>query len=388
MKTMRILLLSGLGYLLCGLAAAHAEDTLKVGFVGGQTGYMAQCDQPSLKGMELAVDEINKAGGIDNKVKLELIARDSRSEVAPSAVMARELLDQGVTVMISPCDVDHSIAVAGVTAPAKVPAISSCASTPSLAKIGGDYMFVNCTPDNLQGAVLGKYAAEQGYKTALILVSKDTPYTYQLPIYFSQAFEKHGGKLIGTVEYKLGQQDFAAEVTKIAQMSPAADVIMTSAYEPDFPTFLKQLRSAGVNTPVLGSDGLDSPTIWSLGSVSEGVVFTNAGFPVPGSRLAAFGDEYKAHYGEETQTVFNATGYDLIKIIAAAVKASGGKTDGQSIRDALDNLENVEIATGTITYKGMNRVPIRSVALNKIADGKKTYVDTVVPAPQDVPPAQ
>src|SRR5262245_32814486 len=149
MKLIRVLLVAGSFVLGGGVAAAHAEDTLKIGFVGGQTGYMAQCDQPSLKGMELAVDEINKAGGIDGKIKL--LARDSRSEVAPSAVMARELLDQGVTVMISPCDVDHSIAVAGVTTPAKVPAISSCASTPSLAKIGGEYMFVNCTPDNLQG---------------------------------------------------------------------------------------------------------------------------------------------------------------------------------------------------------------------------------------------
>ena len=364
---------------------AEAADTLKVGFVGGQTGYMAQCDQPSLKGMELAVAQINAKGGIGGKLPIELMSRDSRSEVAPSAVMAQELLAEGVSVLISPCDVDHSVAVVQVAAAEQVPTISSCASTPSLASVGGEYMFVNCSPDNLQGGVLAQYAAAQGYKRALILVSNDTPYTLKLPQYFADAFKKKGGELIGTVEYKLGQQDFAAEVTNIKAMDPQPDVIMTSAYEPDFPSFLKTLRSNGITTPVLGSDGLDSPTIWGLGSVADGVVFTNAGYPVEGSPLAQFNKDYKEHFGEESQTSFNATGYDLIKIIEAAVLADGGKTDGKSIRDAIDNLADVPVATGKITYRGLNRVPLRAVALNKIANGQKAYVDTVILAPDEVP---
>jgi branched-chain amino acid transport system substrate-binding protein len=385
MKRIWACFIIAIGWLIAA-AAANAADTLKIGFVGGQTGYMAQCDQPSLKGMELAVAQINDKGGIDGKLPIELIARDSRSEVSPSAVMAQELLSEGVTVMISPCDVDHSVAVAQITAPAQVPAISSCASTPSLASVGGEYMFVNCTPDNLQGGVLAKYAAEQGYKRTLVLVSRDTPYTYQLPMYFAEAFKKAGGELIGTVEYKLGQQDFAAEVTKIKALDPQPDVIMTSAYEPDFPAFLKQLRSAGIATPVLGSDGLDSPTIWGLGAVADGVVFTNAGFPVEGSSLAQFASDYKQHFGEESLTSFNATGYDVIKIIEAAVIAAGGKTDGKSIRDAIDNLQDVQVATGKITYRGLGRVPLRSVALNKVEGGKKTFVATVTLAPGEIPP--
>lgn len=369
-------------------SSAHANATLKIGFVGGQTGYMAQCDQPSLKGMELAVEQINKAGGIGGTTKIELLARDGRSEVAPSATVAQELLGEGVTVMISPCDVDHSIAVAQAATAQQVPTISSCASTPSLATVGGDYMFINCTPDNLQGGVLAKYAADKGYKKALILISRDTPYTQKLPEYFAAAFKKQGGELVGTVEYKLGQQDFAAEVTKIKSMDTQPDVIMTSAYEPDFPSFLKQLRSAGINTPVLGSDGLDSPTIWGLGSVSEGIVFTNAGFPVDGSSLSKFQNDYKEYFGEDSQTSFNATGYDIIKVIEAAVIANGGKTDGQSIRDSIDSLKDVPVATGNITYAGMNRVPIRSVALNEIKGGEKTYVDTVILPPNEIPTAQ
>ena len=249
-------------------------------------------------------------------------------------------------------------------------------------------MFANYTADNLQGTVLADFAMQQGYKTALILISRDTPYTEKLPEYFAKVFEAKGGKLAGTVEFKMGQQDFSAEVTKIKQIAPAPDVIMTSAYELDFPAFIKQLRSAGITTPVLGSDGIDSPTTLALGSIVEGVVFTNAGFPAEGSPLAKFNAAFKAHFGQEPNTVYTATGYDVIKVIEAAVKAAGDKTDGKSLRDAIDNLEDLPVATGTITYKGMHRVPLRVVALNWIVDGEKTHVADVVPKGSDVPPAE
>jgi branched-chain amino acid transport system substrate-binding protein len=375
------------GCLALWVAAADAQE-LKIGYVGGQTGYLAPYDQPSLQGVQLAVDQINAAGGIDGKIKLSLVSRDMRSETAESAVMAQELIDDGVNILLTPCDVDPSVAAGQVAAAAQIPAISACASTPTLPGIVGPYMFSNYTADNLQAAVLANYAREQGYNNALIIISRDTPYTEKLPIYFGIAFEKKGGKLLGTVEFKMGQQDFSAEVTKIKDMNPAPDVIMTSAYEPDFPALIKQLRAVGIATPVLGSDGIDSPTTLGLGEIAEGVVFTNAGFATEGSQLAKFNAEFKAAYGNDPETVYTATGYDVVKVIEAAVLATGGKIDGPSLRDAIDNLENVAVATGSITYKGMNRVPLRTVSLNKVSGGAKVHVADVMPPAGDVPPIE
>jgi branched-chain amino acid transport system substrate-binding protein len=367
--------------------AAQAEDTLKIGFPGGFTGYLAPYDQPTLQGVQMAIDEINKAGGIDGKIKIELTTRDMRSDTAQSAVMAQELVDQGINVMLAPCDVDPAIAAGQITQAAKIPTIAPCASTPTLPGMVGDYMFANYTADNLQGTALADFAVQQGYKTALILLSKDTPYTEKLPLYFAKVFEAKGGKLAATIEYKMGQQDFSAEVTKIKEISPAPDVIMTSAYEPDFPAFIKQLRSAGIKTPILGSDGIDSPTTLALGEIAEGVVFSNAGFPEEGGPLAKFNAAFKAHFGQDPTSVYPATGYDVIKVLEAAIKADGDKLDGPSLRDAIDNLEKVPVATGIVTYKGMNRVPLRVVALNRIVGGKKTHVADVIPDAADVPPA-
>lgn len=367
-----------------GIGVAQAE-TLKIGFVGAQTGYLAPYDQPSLAGVELAVKQINAAGGIAGNMPIELVTRDMRSETAEAAREAQELIDEGAAILITPCDVDPSVAAGQIAQAAGIPAISSCASTPTLPAIVGDYMFSNYTADNLQAAALAGYATEQGYKTALVLLSRDTPYTHKLPEYFGQAFEKKGGSVVGTVEYKMGQQDFSAEVTRIKELGTPPDVIMTSAYEPDFPAFIKQLRAAGIASPVLGSDGIDSPTTLAIGDAAEGVVFSNAGFPTAGSPLAAFYELYKAEHGAEPDTIFIATGYDLMKIIEAAVVATGGDTSGAALRDAIDNLENVQGATGAITYKGANRVPLRSVALNKVESGQKVHVADVTPAAADVP---
>ena len=361
--------------------AGHHE--LLVGYAGGFTGYLAPYDQPSLKGVQLAIDEINASGGVDG-MQINLIVKDTRLDTAQAAVAAQELVDGGVAVMIVSCDVDPAVASGVIAQVAEIPAASSCASTPTLPAAVGPYMFSNYTADNLQGTVLASYAREQGYENAYILLSRDTPYTEKLPEYFGEAFEAMGGTVVAVGEYTMGQQDFSAEVTKIKALDPAPDVIQTSAYEPDFPAFIKQLRAAGITTQVLGSDGIDSPTTFGLGDVAEGVVFSNAGFASPGSPLEAYEMAYEAKYGEPNDTVFTATGYDLMMVIAAAVEAAGS-TDGPAIRDAWDNLENVEVATGLITYKGQNRVPVRVVALNMVVDGERVHAGDYSPDPSTIP---
>jgi len=252
--------------------------------------------------------------------------------------------------------------------------------------MGGDYMFANFPGDNVQATVSAEWAHKQGFKVAYILYSPDIQYT-TLPLYFGDVFKALGGVVASEGSYSMGQQDFSAEVTKIKSLSPAPDVIMTSAYEPDFPAFIRQLRSAGVTAQIIGSDGIDSPTTFSLGEPAEGLVFTTAGYATPGSPLEAFNTKYKAKYGKESETVFNAIGYDLVKVIEAGVQTAG-TTDSEAICTAVANLENVQGATSTITYKGTSGMPVRQVSLVRVKDGKREFLGqptptlALVPAPR------
>jgi len=368
------------------MSAAIAADKLVIGLATGQTGGLAPYDGPAIEGFQIAVDEINAAGGIGGKFMIETISKDTRSDAAQTSIAAQELLDEGINVLITPSDADPSFAAAALATDAKVPAFSPAASSPTLPLMGGDFMFANFPGDNVQATVSAEWAYGQGHRNAYILYSPDTQYT-TLPLYFSDVWKELGGTVAGEGTYVIGQQDFSAEVTKIKSMNPPVDVVMTAAYEPDFPAFIRQLRAAGVTAQVIGSDGIDSPTTFSLGEAAEGLVFSTAGHATPGSLLEEFNAKFEKTYGRPADTVFAAIGYDLMKVIEAAVLAADS-TDSVAIRDAVANLENVQGVTSAITYKGTSGMPVRQVTLIRVKGGERELVGqpsptaSLVPAPR------
>lgn len=369
-----------------GGSAGVSAETLKIGLATGQTGGLAPYDGPAIEGFQIAVDEINAKGGINGTIKIELIAKDTRSDPAQTSIATQELIDAGVHVLVTPSDADPSFAAAPLATEAKIPAFSPAASSPTLPLMGGDYMFANFPGDNVQATVSAEWAYGEGKRNAYILYSPDTQYT-TLPLYFADVFKALGGTVAGQGTYVLGQQDFSAEVTKIKALDPPVDVIMTAAYEPDFPAFIRQLRSAGVTAQVIGSDGIDSPTTFSLGDAAEGVVFSTAGHALPGSALEEFNKKFEKTYGRPADTIFAAIGYDLMKVIEAGVIGAGG-VDSQKIRDAVANLENVQGVTSNITYKGTSGMPVRQVTLIRVKGGARELVGqpsptaSLVPAPR------
>jgi branched-chain amino acid transport system substrate-binding protein len=368
-----------------GVLPASA-DTLKLGLATAQTGGLAPYDAPVVEGIRIAVDEMNAAGGIGGNIMIEMVERDVRSDAAQTAIAVQELVDEGVEAIVLPCDADPSLAAAGIVAEAGIPAISTCASSPTLPLIGGDYVFANFPGDNVQATVSASWAFEQGHKSAFILYSPDSQYT-TMPLYFADVMKALGGEVLGEATYNIGQPDFSAVATQIAALDPAPDVVMTSAYEPDFPSFIKALRAAGVDAQVIGSDGIDSPTTFGLGEVAEGVVFTTAGHATEGSPLEAFNALYEETTGATSETVFNAVGYDLVKVLEAAVTAAGSTEPGP-LRDAIANLENVQGATSLITYKGTDGMPVREVTLIRVTGGERELVGqpapdaALIPAPR------
>ena len=379
-KIMKIAL--GAALAVAGATGAAAEE-ITIGVATAQTGGLAPYDGPVIEGFKIAVDQINAAGGIGGKIKIKTIDKDVRSDAAQTSIAAQELVDANVNILVLPCDADPAFAAAAIAGDAKIPAFSTCASSPTLPMMGGDYMFANFPGDNIQSTVSAKWAYDQGYRSFYLLYSPESQYT-TLPLYFGDVVEKLGGRVVGKTTYKLDQQDFSAEVTKIKALNPQPDVIMTAAYEPNFPAFIKQLRSAGVTSQVIGSDGIDSPTTFSLGDASEGVVFTTAGHATPGSELEKFNALYKSVTGNDSETVFNAIGYDLVKVIEAAVIAADS-IDPVKLRDAIANLENVRGATSLITYKGTQGMPVREVSLVRVKGGKRELVGQPAPVAELVP---
>ncbi len=360
-------------------------ESYKIGVATGQTGYLAVTDGPALTGLQLGVEEINAQGGIDGTTRIELDIRNTNSEPAQTATVVAQLIEDGAQLILTPCDLDPSVAGGQVAAREGIPAISLCASTPTLPDLVGDCMFSAWFGDNVTGYVLARHARELGYETAWLHLSPDTSYTQKLPEYFGEAFEAAGGEVLGQTNYDLDQQDFSADITNLASEAAQADVLFTSTYEPTLAAFLQQYRAADVAPHFFAAEGMDTPTMFELPDETiNGVVYTTAGFEEPGSALAEFNDKYEEEHGEHPGSVFPAVGYDLAKVIEAAV-TEAQSTEPAAVCEAIGELENVEGATGTITYKGTNGMPVKQVALLEVVDGEPQLIELVTPDSAEIP---
>lgn len=365
------------------VTAASAEEIV-VGAATAQTGGLAPYDQPALAGLRMALDELNAKGGLGGKYTAKLMIKDTRSDTAQTITAAQELVDAGAKIMISPCDADPSIAVAQITQPLGIATLTLCGSAPVLTDAAGDVMFGTYPADNIQATAVADLAIAEGKKTAYLLTSPDSTYTANLPEYFGKVFEKKGGKVVGRGTFTMGAPDFSAEITNIKSLPETPDVIMTAAYEPDFPAFIQQLRAAGVDIPVYGADAVGTPTIKALGSLVDGVVFTAAGHAEPGSRMEAFNEAFTEYAGHAPESTYEVNGYEIGLILDAAV-AAAGTDEPRAIRDAIAALDEFEGVTGAITYAGTNRMPLRAVVLMRWEGGEPQYIKTVVPDAADVP---
>ena len=300
--------------------ASSPADKIVIGAALGLVGDAAPGDVPASEAMKYEVDRVNKAGGIDGK-QVELIVKDMKSDPALGGTVTQELLDAGAQVIVGPAFPGMAAGVIQTAAKAGVPVLSACSTQPEYVVVGGSKAYLVAFGDNVQAAASAQYALEQGFKTAYTLTSPDLSYTARLPEFFSDAFAKGGGKTIGDDAFTIGQQDFAAQVTKIQALDPQPDVIYTGMFPPDTGVFVKQLRAAGVKAPLYGADGCDQqPLIDLAGKDANGIVFTTHGYPTPGSAFEEFMTGITAFQGKPPEAPALASlGGDTIDVIKAAV---------------------------------------------------------------------
>ncbi|MEM6848868.1 MAG: ABC transporter substrate-binding protein [Pseudomonadota bacterium] len=354
-------------------ATANAQDEYLIGVTSAQSGYLAPYDQPAFAGFKFCIDEKNAAGGLNGEIPVRIEVRDTRSDTAETIKAVQELVDMGAQFIVSPADADPTIAAGQITQGEGIPTMTFAGTAPVLTQVG-EFIFGSYPADNQQGTVLAKFARDNGYENVYLVKSPDAAYTLGGPEYFGEVFEELGGNIVGTSLYSLNQPDFSAIVTTIQSAEPTPDLIVTWAWEPDFPAFIRALRGAGVETQVMGGDVLDTPTIRGLGEVVSGIFHTSGGFPDEGSAYADFVARYEAATGAPPDNNYYVNGCDIANMIEQAI-AAAGSTDPSAVRDALAAIEDGEGIMSNFTFAGTDRMPLRPVVIAKIEDdGTKSFV--------------
>ncbi len=322
---------------------AASGDPIVIGFPADLSTDWAYYDAPMQEGAQFAVDQINENGGVDGR-PLELTTVDMRNDLAEAAKVTQQLIDDGAVYLMGTVG-DGILAEGQVACGAGIPISTGLGTAPTLVGDMGECAFQLVMSDNIQAAVLAEYAIAEGYGNAYVLGSSEIPYTRDLPIFFSDAFENGGGTVVATDEYKIGAGDYSAVVTKIANADPAPDVIFTPMFLPDSAVFLRQLRQAGLTIPVLSTDGNADAALLDAGeNAIDGLTFSNSVCTREGDpEVDAFYSDYEERYGSEPSSYVAVVGYDEVNAVAGAIEAAGS-TDPDALKEALTQLDHTGIS--------------------------------------------
>ena len=298
-------------------------DPIVIGFPADLTTDWAYYDSPMQEGAQFAVDQINEDGGVLGR-PLELQTVDMRNDVAEAAKVTQQLIDDGAVYLIGTVG-DGILAEGQVACAANIPISTGLGTAPTLVGDMGECAYQLVMSDNIQAAVLAEYALAEGYETAYVLGSNEIPYTKDLPVFFSDAFENGGGTVVGTDQYKIGAGDYSAVVTKLANIDPAPDAVFTPMFIPDSVVFLRQLRQAGLTMPVLSTDGNADAALLDAGEKAiDGLTFSNSVCTAEGDpEVQAFYDDYRAANGSDPSSYVAVIGYDDVNLIADAMEQAG-----------------------------------------------------------------
>lgn len=365
-------LLAGAG---CKKGGARTGNEIPVGEFASLTGGTASFGQASHNGTQMAVEEINAAGGVLGKPLL-LITEDDQSKAGEAATVVRKLISrEKVVAVLGEVASSRSLEAAPIAQQAKIPMITPASTNPRVTEIG-DYIFRICFIDPFQGTVVSKFALNRGWKKVAVLTDVKQDYSVGLSQYFKEHFSKNGGTVVAEQSYSSGDSDFNAQLTSLKAAAPEA--ILVAGYYTEAGLIARQARQLGVNVPLLGGDGWDSPSLVEVAGASmEGCFFSNH-FSIedPDPRIQDFVKKYQAKFGRAPDAM-SALGYDSAMILADAIKRAG-TTDSAALRDALAKTADFQAITGKITLDEKRNAQKSAVILT-IKDGKFRYVETVTP---------
>jgi branched-chain amino acid transport system substrate-binding protein len=351
-------------------------DEIVIGEYGSLTGTTATFGQSTNNAIQMAVEQINAAGGVLGK-KLRVIVEDDQSKPEEAATAVTKLINQNhVVAMLGEVSSSRSLAAAPICQANGVPMISPSSTNPRVTQVG-DYIFRVCFIDPFQAEVGARIAWEiLKLKKVAILSDVRNDYSVGLQTFFRQTFKGFGGEIVAEQSYSEGDSDFRAQLTQIKSANPEG--IYVPGYYTEVGTIARQARELGITVPLIGGDGWDSPRLWEIGGEAlNGCHFSNHySVDDPSPAVQKFVADYRAKYNQVPDALA-ALGYDAARILADAMKRAG-TTKGDKVRDALTATKDFPGVTGTITIN-KERNAVKPAVVLKIENGKFVYVTTVKP---------
>lgn len=365
---------------LLALTSCGAKETneIKIGGIFPLSGAVAVYGVECKNGIDLAIEEINAAGGINGK-NVVLISEDDEGNPDKTVNAYQKLTSKdGAKLIIGSLTSGCTQAITNRAQAQKVVQIAPAATAPAITD-AGDYIFRACFIDPFQGRVGGKFSAETlNAKTAAILYDTGNDYSVGLTENFEAAFTQAGGKIVAKEAYTTNDKDFNAQLTKIKSANP--DVVYLPDYYNVVALIAKQLRAQGIEAPIVGADGWDGILGNSSAEVLNGFYSNHYATDSTDPAVQAFVKKFNDKYNKDPNS-FAALGYDSVYILKDAI-IKAGSDDATAVKEALKATDG-DYVTGHLTFDE-KRNPVKSAVMLEIVKGddgslKTVYKTTVNP---------
>lgn len=356
------------------------ENPIKIGYVGALSGDTALWGQAGLNGMELTAKQINEDGGILGR-EVQVIGLDGKGAPDDSVTAYKKLVEEeGVSAVVGTNFSSCNIAIAAVADELKVPVIATAASN-DLVTVDADgslhpYSFRLCFIDSYMGYLAGSYAYnELGLKTCALITDVTDSYSTSVGQYMVDTFTELGGELVASEEAQNGDNDFRAQLTKIAAAQP--DVLFIPWNYENVCLIAQQARELGIEGVFFGADGWDTTELIELSNGAlEGCYYVSRpGFNLP--EAAAYGEVYQKEYNValEAECLY---GNDGVMWIKQAIEAAGSD-DPTAIRDQLEATTSFDGLLGHMSIDPATHNPSRDAAIFEVKDNEVQYVGIYEP---------
>lgn len=362
--------------------SANDSDTIKVGLNYELSGNVATYGQGLTAGIELAMEEINANGGVLGK-QIEIIKVDNKSETDESANVSTRLATRDkVVAILGPATSGNTKAASPPAMQNKIPLISASATADDVTVDANgnvrEYIFKTCFSDSFQGVTMANFAFKDlGLEKAAILMDNTSDYSKGLTKSFIETYTGLGGTILTEEAYQAKDTDYKAVLTAIKATNP--EVLYVPGYYEEVGLIVKQARELGLNVPILGADGYDSPKLTEIAGkdVLKDVYYTNHYSSSDNTpEVVAFKEAFNGKYNKEADA-FNALGYDLAYFLVDAI-GRAGVAEPEAIKDALASTVDFKGITGTLSIDEYHN-PVKAVTILEIVDGEPTFLTKLEP---------
>ena len=374
--------------LVAGISGARAENPVIIGAAIAQSGAIAPYDDGPAKAMEIAVDEINAKGGLLGR-QLKIIYSDTKSDIAYGATAAQDVIDKKAQMVVVTCDYDYGSAAASVADGAGLIAFSTCAGDPKFGPSGiGPNAFTMATGAPGQAVALAEWAYNvKGWRTAYVLLDTTIAFDASFADFFTRRWTELAGAegLIGKDTFGGEDPQIASQITRIKALPKQPDLLVLSSFPPGGSSAMRQLRAAGVNVPMVGSESWDGdywleavPNLSDFFLVTYGSIFGNDSRPL----VAEFMEKFNKKFSTRPVTSHAMTGYSVIQGWSKAVEKAG-TFDTDKVRDVLETFVDEPLLAGPTSFNKEAHINMqRDLILLEVKGGKPGNVVGIIKAEQ------